>query len=373
MATKKRANGEGSIGKYKDGWRGRYTFTSTGKRQAVYGGTQKEVAKKIAELRKEDEAGLHNTTDADQPFRTFALAWIDAHKNLEPKTEKGYRCILRHHFDGIGDTPLNKLKPAMIQAHYTRKLKTQASTSVHHIHTFFHVVLEHAVKLELIPRNPSDHVDAPPIKSKEICPLTEEQAKLMLQAIKGDRYEALYALALATGMREAELLGLRWQDINFDKKLIRVAMTLHRIKGVYDLRKTKSRGSKRTLPLPDYAIQLLKEHRLRQTEELSALKEIQEYNWDLIFTTVVGAPLHPTVALKRFQKLIEKVGIPKTTRFHDIRHTFATLLLERGVHIKAVSELLGHSSVDITLRVYGHVTPRMQDTALIQINSLMSE
>jgi integrase len=232
-------------------------------------------------------------------------------------------------------------------------------------------VLDHAVRLGILSKNPSDYVDAPGIQSEEIHPLTEGQVKRLLVALQGDRYEALYVLAIATGMREAELLGPRWQDVQFRMNSVRVLHTLHRFRGRFVLEEPKSRTSRRTLPLPVAAAQLLIEWSEKQKEEKELMGAAWGDKWGLVFTTPSGNPLHYSQVLAHFRLILEQAGLPIATRFHDLRHTFATLLLERGVHIKAVSELLGHSSVNITLAIYGHVTQRMQDTAIAQLDDLL--
>jgi integrase len=250
-------------------------------------------------------------------------------------------------------------------------LQTRSPTTVHHLHEFIHEVLDNAVRLGVIPRNYADYVDAPGLHPAEIMPLTEDQAHRMLAAVAGDRYEATYVLALATGVREAELLGLRWEDIDFARGRVRVAMTLHILDGRFVLEPPKSRYSLRTLPLPDYAAEALRRHRATQEEEAALLGNAWGNTWNLVFTTRAGLPVRYNYLLRHFRELIAPAGLPAATRIHDLRHTFATLLIERGVPIKVVSELLGHSSITITLAIYGHVTPRMRDTALTELNALL--
>lgn len=354
----------------RDRWQGKLTLPS-GKRQSVYGKTQREVQTKLAQLRREVEAGMHGTTDGEQTFLAFAQSWYNLHRTLGPKTLSNYRSMLRHHFDGIGHLPLTKLTPVAIQQHYAKKLAIRSSTTVHHLHGFFHVVLENAVKLGILPRNPADHVDAPPLDVEEFQALSEEQVQTLIAALRDDPYEAAYVVALSTGLREAELLGLTWEDIDWNRRLIRMGQTLKLIDGVYSLHKTKNPHSRRTIPLPDYAASVLMRWRARQAEERDLMGTAWGEDFGLVFTTPAGRPVHRDSLLRHFRAVLHRVGLPEGTRIHDLRHTFATLLLERGVHVKVVSELLGHSNIEITLRVYGHVTPRMQGTAVTEINALL--
>lgn len=369
---KKRGNGEGTI--YKDpdgGWHGQLRLPN-GKRRNAYGKTRKQVQDKLAQLRREVDAGLHGTLDGEQTLAQFVAEWLISHKRpLSSKTFRNYSSIARLHLDGVGDLPLAKLTARILQRHYAQKLQTLSATSVQHIHAFLHVVLENAVRLDILPKNPADYVDAPGLHPEEIQPLSEQQARELVGIVQGDRYEALWMLALSTGMREAELLGLRWEDVDFARHLVRVRMTLHRDEHQYQLQKTKSRTSRRTLPIPEYTLALLQKWQAQQAQERELMGGAWGESWGLVITTAAGQPLHFTVALRHFHRLLKGSGMRANTRIHDLRHTFATLLLERGVNIKVVSELLGHSSINITLSIYGHVTPRMQDTAMAEMNALL--
>jgi len=369
----KRAKGEGNI--YHDTtrnrWQGKLTMPD-GRRKSVYGPTQREVQSKLRALRREVEAGLHGSTSGEQTFHEFATGWLAHHRSrLEPQSVITYAVILRHHFGALARVPLVKLTPVAIQRQYTALLADHESTTVHGVHMFFHAVLENAVRLGILPRNPTDGVDVPPVKTKEFRPLSESEALQLVDALAGDPQEAVFVLALATGMREAELLGLRWDDIDGERRQVRVDETLHRLDGMYSLRRTKNLHSRRTIPLPDYALSILTAHRQRQAEARALMGSAWLDTWELVFTTAAGAPTSADGLLRAFRKILRSAGLPVSTRVHDLRHTFATLLIERGVHIKVVSELLGHSSVEITLRVYGHVTPRMRDNAVVEMNALL--
>jgi integrase len=370
----RRGKGEGTI--YLDKRSGLYHGQVTlpnGKRKNVYDQKKPVVVQKVAQLRREIEAGMHGTTQGEQTLREFASDFLEQHQHdLKSKSAKGYATMVRIHLDTIGDIEMTQLKPIDIQKHYGRKLKIYAPTTVHHIHEFIHLVLENAVLLGIIPRNYSDFVKSPPLKPKEIQPLSEEQARRMLAAVKGHFYEPVYVTCLATGMREAELLGLRWEDIDFKRERIRVAMTLHRTGGgkVW-LEPPKSASSRRTLPLPQYAIDVLWNWQIAQQSYKASMGDAWQDTFNLVFTTEAGQAVRYDTLIRRFRKCIVPAGLPETTRIHDLRHTFATLLLERGVPIRVVSELLGHSSIGITLDTYGHVTPRMREGAIEEITDIL--
>jgi integrase len=369
----RRGKGEGTI--YLDQRSGKYHGQVTlpnGKRKNVYADTKREVSQKVAQLRREIEAGMHGTTQGEQTLREFASDFLEQHKHdLRSKSASGYDTMVRLHLDIIGDIPLAELRPIDIQKHYGRKLQKYARTTVHHIHEFIHLILEHAVLLEIIPRNYSDHVKAPALSPAEIQPISEAQARQMLAAVKGHYYEPVYVTALATGMREAELLGLRWEDIDFTRERVRVAMTLHRTAGKTWLEPPKSQTSRRTLPLPPYATAILWEWQIAQKGYRDAMRDAWQDTYNLVFTTEAGQPVRYDTLIRRFRSCIVPAGLPETTRIHDLRHTFATLLLERGVPIRVVSELLGHSSIGITLQTYGHVTPRMREGAIEEITDIL--
>lgn len=368
----KRGHGEGTIYKDPNGkWHGQVSLPN-GKRKNVYGATRRAVQEKVAQLRREIEAGMHGTTGGEQTLRQFAQDWLALHASqLRSKSYSGYETIIRRHFDTLGDITINHLKATDIQTHYRRKLATLKPTTVHHIHACLHVVLDSAVRLGLIPRNYADYVDAPALKAEEMHPLNERQARDMLSVVQDHPYEAIYVLALATGMREGELLGLRWEDIDLPRGRVRVAMTLHRGKGVFTLEPPKSRASLRTLPLPEYAADALRRRRMQQESDQEAMGAAWMDTLHLAFTTGAGAPVRFDTLIRQFRKLIATTDIPTTTRIHDLRHTFATLLLERGVPIRVVSELLGHSSIGITLSIYGHVTPKMREGAFEEISDIL--
>jgi integrase len=369
--TRAKGSGDGSIWQESTGrWRGQFRLPN-GIIRNFQGTTKKEVRDSIFELKREVKAGLHGSLDSQQTFEQFALEYLAGEKHLSKTTLAGYQSIFRCHMKGIGHLPLSALQPRTLQAHYTKTLATHSSTTVHHVHEFFHVVLERAVKLDIIPRNPADSVDAPPIQTEEYVTLSEEQAQTMIQAVRSDRYAALYVLALTTGMRESELLGVTWEHILVRQKIVRVAKALKRVNREFLHERTKSRTSRRDIPLAPIAEESLRVWKVQQEEDQRLMGKAWQNRWNLVFTTVDGAPLLHHSILKRFRKLLRAVGLPEI-RLHDLRHTYATLLIEAGVPVKVVSELLGHSSIEITLRIYGHVTPKMRDQAVNKIEQLFS-
>src|SRR5215204_3975801 len=212
----------------------------------------------------------------------------------------------------------------------------------------------------MVPRNVSDAVKPPRPDPREMRPLSPVEARKLLDAAQGDRLEALYVLAVHTGMRQGELLALKWQDVDMENATVSVRRTLTRSGGRYALGEPKTKKSRRSIRLAPQAAEALRQHLERQLSEMQMLGDAYA-DEGLVFTTDTGAPINPSnVRQRSFAPLLRKAGLPHI-RFHDLRHTCATLLLSKGTHPKFVQELLGHATVAITLDTYSHVIPSMGD------------
>jgi len=220
------------------------------------------------------------------------------------------------------------------------------------------------VRWNLIPRNPADAAKAPAASAKEMHPLSAHEARRLLEAARDDRLEALYVLALHTGMRRGELLGLKWEDIDLDGSIVRVPRTLARTENGKRLAlwEPKTKKSRRTVRLTPRAVEVLRRHRARQAEEkLKAGGVYQDQG--LVFAGEAGNLINPSNLRQRsFAPLLKCAGLPRIT-FHDLRHTCASLLFQKNVHPKIIQELLGHASVAITLDTYSHMLPGMGSEA----------
>jgi len=212
----------------------------------------------------------------------------------------------------------------------------------------------------MVPRNVSDAVKPPRPDPREMRPLSPVEARKLLDAAQGDRLEALYVLAVHTGMRQGELLALKWQDVDMENATVSVRRTLTRSGGRYALGEPKTKKSRRSIRLAPQAAEALRQHLERQLSEMQMLGDAYA-DQGLVFTTDTGAPVNPSnVRQRSFAPLLKKANLPRI-RFHDLRHTCATLLLGKGTHPKLVQELLGHATVAITLDTYSHVMPGMGD------------
>jgi integrase len=287
-------------------------------------------------------------------------------------TYERYEQISRTHIAPmVGGIKLKALSPTHVRGLYKEKLSSLSPRTVQYIHVTLHKALKQAVGDGLIPRNATEAVKPPQVRREEIRPLTPEQVKVLLDAASGDRLEALYVLAIHTGLRQGELLGLKWDDIDLEAGTLQVRRALITGRGGPQLAAPKTKGSRRRVSLTEAAAEALKGHLERQLEEIDRAGSLWQEN-GLVFASETGTPLDRRyLTSRRFKPLLKRAGLPHF-RFHDLRHTCATLLLTKNVNPKVVSEMLGHSSIAITLDTYSHVLPNMQDSAARALEEALS-
>ncbi len=370
--TKRRANGEGTITKRKDGrWEARLSL-DRGQRKIYYGKTRQEVARKLATGTKARQDGLPLVGER-QSVRQYLEAWLESvQPSLRPRTLRRYEEYVRlHAIPELGRLPLSRLTPHHLQRLYAGRLDAGLSqTTVAHRHAVLHRARGQATRWGLTARNVADLVTPPRIVRHDMQALSPEQARAFLAAAREERLEALYAVALTTGMRQGELLALRWRDVDLEGGRLQVVATLQRTRDGFTFAEPKTGHSRRQVGLTEAAIVSLREHRSKQAAEQLWLGAAWE-DKDLVFANEVGRPIEATNLLRRsFSPLLERAGLPRI-RFHDLRHTAATLMLGRGVQPKIVSEMLGHSQIAVTLDLYSHVTPTMQKAATEAMNDLL--
>jgi integrase len=370
----KKGNGEGSIYKHKRngkkvGYRGAYTvYTVAGpKRRYVNGKTREEVRQKLTKGMADRDGGL--VFDAGSlSVEEYLERWLkDSVKGtVRQSTYEVYEHMIRPHIvPGLGRVKLKTLSPAHVRGFYREKLDSRLSpATVHKMHVVLHKALDQAVSDGLIPRNAAKGVKVPQTRKKEIHPLTPEQVKALLEAARGDRLEALYLLAISTGLRQGELLALKWEDVELEDAVLRVRRTLTRTRGRVALGPPKTNNSRRSVGLTADAVQALRAHLSRQLQAMERMGSLYRPG-GLVFANESGGIINRSNLRNRsFARLLKRADLPPDTRFHDLRHTCATLLLSRNVNPKIVSEMLGHSSIAITLDTYSHVLPTMQDSAV---------
>ncbi len=357
---------EGSIYLRKDGrWAGSvHIGYENGKRvrKHVVGHSRKEVAEKLDALLR---AHRERRPIPDQRLKLgpFLRAWLDevARPSLRASTYKSYDDILRLHLiPGLGRIAVAKLTPDDVQSFLNAKLASGLSPRrVQYLHAVLRRALVTAERWGLCSRNVARLVDPPRVPRHEISPLTPEQARQLLDAAVDDRLHPLYVTALATGLRQGELLALRWDDVDLDRRTLRVRHTLARVNGRLTLLEPKTERSRRTVILPDVVIVSLRAHRTRQRmERLVAGSRWTESGH--VFTTIVGTPIEAAAVTRAFHAALRRAGLPRS-RFHDLRHAAATFLLGYGFTLEDVKNLLGHSSIVLTSNTYGHVLEQRQE------------
>ncbi len=371
----KRENREGTITRRKDGrWEARVTLPNSGKRRSFYGKTREEVRKKLNAAQSSIDAGIPLPSDRVS-FGTRLSKWLDRKKlEVRNSTWKSYELAIRRHIaPALGRVPLSKLRPHHIQDLYSEMAKKGLSQSTIHVaHVVCNSVLKEAERFGLIPRNVAGLVDPPrPERTRrERKSLTVDQAKAFLAAAKGDRFYTLFLLAVYLGLRQGELLGLSWDDIDFPNARLQVRHQLSRIDGEYQLTRPKSRQSRRTLHLSGTVTNALAEHRARQSEEKLA-SIYWDDSWNLVFPNAYGRPMSVSNLRQRhFLPVLKKSGVPSIT-FHELRHTAASTMLTAGVGLKTVSETLGHSQISITADLYAHVSEQLSREASAKVDEIM--
>jgi integrase len=343
----------------------RYTVhTAKGpKRRTVYGKTRKEAADKLAKVLSDRVEGIVYD-DENATLGEYLDGWLkgSVRGSVRRSTYDRDAYLVNNHLKpALGRVKLKKLAPAHVQAFYRDRLDSGLSAStVHKMHAILHKALARAVAWQMVPRNVTETVESPRPASKEMRPLSPWEARAFLDAARGERFEALYVLAVTTGMRQGELLALRWQDVDLEDATISVRRTLTRDGGRFTIGEPKTRKSRRLIRMTSQATGALRRHLERQLWEIQMLGDGYA-DRGLVFTTATGAPVNPSNVRRRsFARLLRKAGLPHV-RFHDLRHTCATLLLGKGTHPKFVQELLGHATVAITLDTYSHIVPGMGD------------
>ena len=341
------------------------------KRRSVYGKTRDEVTVKLAVALERAEEITSQTQPTDITVKEYLEGMHDeaVKHSVKRRTYESYRCIInRHIIPMFGSIRLTEITPRQVQSFYGDKLAAGLSAkTVTNIHTTLHRSLKLAVDWELVSRNVCDSVSLPRREASEVQPLNRDQAKALLDAAAGDRFHALYVLAITTGMRQGELLGLFWSDLDLAARVVRVRRALVTGYGqTYESPKTKR--SRRSITLTTKATTALEEHRERQDEAGIPVEADAP-----VFTNLLGKPLHPKNLMDRsFKPLLRKAGIPNTTFHAATRHTAASLMLTKGVHPKVVQEMLGHANIAITLDTYSHLLDGMGDTGASAMDDALS-
>ncbi len=363
------------------GWYARVTFVDDSgtrrnvKRRAENKTEARTLLKQI--IRDLDDSGDtviegHRTT-----LNSYLDRWLEAaaKPRVSQRTYADYEDLLRRYVrPAMGNKKLSKLQPEDIEFLYGSMLESGLSPrTVRYTHAVLNSAFKHAAKRGYMMRNPASFVELPKQVRNEMQALSPEDAAKFLEACAQDRWGVIFSLALTTGMRPEEYLGLQWKDINFVNGIVTVQRTLcwNRKGGGWYFGEPKTARSRRSIPIPFSVVHSLHEHKRHQAEE--RLKAGPSYqNLDLVFATSEGGPLLPQNLFRRhFKPILKSAGLPQSIRMYDLRHSCATLLLAANENPKVVSERLGHASITLTLDTYSHVLPSMQQAATEKLERLL--
>lgn len=371
MATR-RTSSQGSISKLPSGsWRARISLE--GRRVSHTAPTRQAARDWIRSMLDQMDKGLSRKT-LDIRFGEFADEWLTAMKpNLRRSTFQQYSHISRDYLiPSLKNILLRELRRDQVQALYNRLQPNCGRPLMGKIHQVLHRALEHARLMGYIVANPADLVILPSQRAKEMKILDESQVSRLIVAAKGARHEVLINLAIYTGMRQMELLGLKWIDIDWVRKSLIVQRQLQRKhKGEdWGFFEPKTHAGRRTITLGNKAIEMLRaRYEQQRLERIAARDKWQEFG--LVFTTYRGTPFEPANIFPEFKNLLKRAGVPDI-RFHDLRHTAASLMLNHGIPPFLVSKRLGHARVGTTLDTYGHLLPGADEEAVRLLDELFT-
>ncbi len=375
MATR-RGNGEGTEIKERNG--SYYTQVwAGGRRVTVTAKTKAEVRRKVRALQQQAEAGTlpsrERWTVADYMDR-----WLEDSVKQRVgsyRTHESYQQLARSYLlPALGHLKLTQIQPEHLEQVYRGMQDRGLSAStVHRTHAVVRSMLKQAAQRGHVPRNVATLVQLPRVQRQELQTLDEEQVRRLLEAARGTRHEALITLAVMTGLRQGELLGLRWADVDIEAGTLTVRFQLNH-RG--EFAQPKTRAARRTMRLPTPVVEVLRAHKIRQMEDrLRAGEWWEDHN--LVFCSHrtwpkrAGTPLGHRNVFRAFKALLQKAGLPDI-RFHDLRHTAATMMLAHGVNIKVAQARLGHAQINLTLDTYSHALPSMDEEAAEKLAALMA-
>ena len=332
-------------------------------------GTRKDAVRYRNKVRSEFDGGTF-VEPVKQAVADYLRRWLETTKKpaVRPKTYDDYSAhIERYLVPALGVRRLTQLQPTDIQGLYATMLDSLSPRTVRYVHSTLHSALQDAVRTGQLGRNPAALVTLPKLKAREARALDASEVARLLEAARNTRFYSLWLLLVTAGLRPGEALGLKWADLDDGK--LRIQRALSRSKAGWKFEEPKTSRSRRTVTLPMTTLRALREHRVKQLEE--RLKSADYADLDLMFATSSGQPLEFRLLAQRyFKPLLRAAGLPDI-RPYDLRHTHATLLLKAGEHPKVVSERLGHHSTVMTMDVYSHVLPDMQQAAAEKVEDLL--
>jgi integrase len=380
MPAKRRANGEGTVSKRSDGrWEARVSYQDqygNTKRQTLYGKTSTEARNKLKAAQARRDAGAP-VKDASRTLGEWCTQWVNTSLAASPRkatTKALYASLLTSHViaQPIASVTLDKLRPTDLEQ-WTVALRDRglSAASIQKCFIVLRMCLDDAVRDNLLAKNPAAQLKQPALERTEARHLSTDELAALLSALQGKRCERVVRFIAGTGMRKGEALALRWSDVDFDKGIVRVSGTLTRLSGQLVVSEPKTAKSRRALPLTPALVALLKSQRTAQAADKLRAGSLW-VDSGMVFTSETGAPLDPRNVLREVANAAVKAGLPSGVNVHSLRHTAATTLLESGIHLKAVSDFLGHADTRITGDIYGHTSASVMESAMAALSSKLS-
>jgi integrase len=373
MARKRRGRSEGSIYQRGDGqWTASvsigYDVNGKRRRRTVYGVTKKEVQDKLRNLQDDVAAGIVKTPEREK-LGDYLTRWLEntARPSVRRNTYASYEQTIRLHIkEHIGGVRLADVTPAHVQGLYAAMERAGDSPRMRQLtHAVLRRALRQALRWGLIARNPCDAVEPPRVPKREMMAFGPAEVERFLAAAAGEQLEAIFVLAVASGLRQGELFGLQWPDVDLDAGVVHVRRQLEERNGELALTEPKSDKGRRRVELPAFAVEAMLAHKAKMLADGRLDRTDQP-----VFCDSHGGWLRKSNFIRKvFKPVLKRAGLPDI-RFHDLRHTSATLLLAQGVHPKVVQERLGHSQISLTLDTYSHVLPGLQREAANKLDRL---
>ncbi|MSQ24144.1 MAG: site-specific integrase [Chloroflexi bacterium] len=396
---RKRGANEGTIAKRADGrWVAAVTLPN-GKRKYLYAPTRAEVAVRLTAAQAATQAGDPPIQDERLTLKDWLDHWLEntIRPNKRASTYRYYEHTVRLHINPeLGRIRLTQLTPEHVEAWLKQKAKDGrvrpardknpglSAQSVQHLRAILRAALGVALKRGKIRRNVATLADGPSVKRYKAPTISPDDARAIIQAVQGDRLEALFITAIASGLRQGEALALRWSDVHLakgevtdeaidslDQPRVDVTATLQRTGGQFERVDPKTERSRRTIPIPPLVVDALRAHQDRQAFERKTAGNLWYEGDGLCFTRPTGEPIHGSTVNHQLQALLRRADLP-VIRFHDLRHGCAALLVALGVHPRTVMEQLGHSQISVTMNYYAGVVPALQREAADQLGALLA-